>query len=866
MKMTDHPCLYRLADADLTVQCDFFCGLSSIYALTIEEIVNHSVLFAHTSQGVLFNGKGLTEAEIEQHGKKRLERPFRSCTTLSSAFSDYDLKNEACRLCKLSATYKNHWLEDERVLLAYMIKKSSGYENLLFELKEEQFTSVCPLAVGKSLRSFPLVKLNFHLFSYLKTNPEYPDDKDALLDSFIPYLHEQVRNTQKAKKMVDATVPSPVSISFQTVRDCALKELSVLYDMSMDALTFAQVTKSKVRLRDSLKFTYTPPVIRHGVTTDASDEVDASLETVSRKKRKGKSQKSDSSGVMFQMNIFDVSSDKDNNPTVQPDAVSRNAKKPVLETTVETPQNNPPLSEVLSEEVIAVSDVVKDSDDAFVGKSQENASLALKEGSVCDSINGEHPADEGVCMVSAYKNKTRSESLTEHKADTPVVIKEKKEQHKQSDDVSSNSDSALTDERADGFGEEIPAVECREVFVLDEEGADKTEPLCRKSSTHEDESESCKALCRACAMGKHTGPDTPDSLPKSPLNHSKSLLNHNLSHLNLSGCESYYMDNTCGLLFPNYSMGKDFFKSVVDCSIEDMKHIHAFLTDSCSSTMICIEAVRYHLRNGLLFYMPCSGKFYFFDTDFSYSNFLRPILCTATKIRYLSLNSIPVYHMLYKLGFNHVYVDSLVNLFSCVNDTDYNVPLAEMFHYVLNLHKEKGQDFYQFAMPLYKDLADGISEQLKDCDNAAHYNEKIRGMNYFNRALSTACSLPELTLNQQTGVTGLNVNDYQLYYDKDMQIVSGGTLFVVQFQGLDSESEKTCELYEKILSSVYSLNYKCVCNAHLFSVSSAGMILFCTADGDEFFDIVLNRARNEYSNQYQKIPVIDTKRVVYGTE
>ena len=116
MKMTDYPCLYRLADADISVQCDLFCSLSSVFGLNPSEIVEHSELFAHTSQGILFDGKGLTLKDIESFGKKRLDKPFTDCKSLSSAFSVYDLKNEACQICRLSTTYKNRWLKDEQML------------------------------------------------------------------------------------------------------------------------------------------------------------------------------------------------------------------------------------------------------------------------------------------------------------------------------------------------------------------------------------------------------------------------------------------------------------------------------------------------------------------------------------------------------------------------------------------------------------------------------------------------------------------------------------------------------------------------------------------------------------------------------
>ena len=653
------------------------------------------------------------------------------------------------------------------------------------------------------------------------------------------------------------------------MRDCVLKELTLLYGIQMDALTFAQITKSKVRLRDALKFTYTPPVIRHGATIDDPDAVDSSLEAVSGRKKKGRPQKSRSAVVLFQMNIVDVSQGKPIKTKLgnEDTTALSDEKKSITEPgilSVQT-QSDSPLDFVIRSE----NDTDAVPADTFIETSL--IIPAVPETDSTDKIKVDSSAvlsnaiaDRPIAVADDSENNVAeamsgSGYITDVSADVDTAEKT------YSVDACQNDCALLANEE----NQEDPFLTCREVFVLDECPSECASLVSEKNILENSDSVDeihavASSVCDACSMGKHDGPNAYESLPRPCPNNDKTLLNHNPSHLNLSDCEPYYMDNTCGLLFPNYNIRKNFFKDIIDCSIEDMKHIHAFLTDSCSSTLICIEAVRYHFRNGLLFYMLCSDTFYFFDIDFSYSNFLQPILSTATKIRYLSLNSIPVYHMLQKLGFNHVYVESLVNLFTGVNDADYNVSFAEMFHLVLDRHKPKEQDFYQFAMPLYKDLADGTLEQLKEREDAASYNEKVRRMDYFNRALSTACQLSELVLEQCTGITGLNKNDYQLYFNKDMRIVAGGTLYVIQFQGIDSDSIKTCELYERILAAVYSLNYNCICNAHLFNVSSAGMVIFCTDDGDEFFDILLNRARIEYSEEYQKIPVIDTKRIIYG--
>ena len=307
MKMTDYPCLYRLCETEHSTQCDFFCGLSTIFGMDVPAIIEHSILFAHTSQGVLFNGKGFRAEDIEHFGKKRLERPFSDCITLSSAFSDYDIKNEACRICKLSSTFKNQWIDEERILLSFILQKGTdtNSEELLWNLQEKDFCSVCYLATGKSLRTYPLITFNQYLFKYLKALPSLENlERDELVNNFVPYLHDIIRKSQKKRKIIDITIPTPISISFNTVYDCVMREFSILYSYSPDMLTVTQLAKSKTLVKDSIKAGYVPPRIKHGTIDDTISSVISPVNTTETKHPRYHN--SHSSGALFQMNICDM--------------------------------------------------------------------------------------------------------------------------------------------------------------------------------------------------------------------------------------------------------------------------------------------------------------------------------------------------------------------------------------------------------------------------------------------------------------------------------------------------------------------------------------------------------------------------------
>lgn len=911
MKMTDFPCLYRLSETEHSIQCDFFCGLSSIFGMNTQEIIEHSVLFTHASQKLLFEGRGFTAEDIDKFGKKRLERPFCECTTLSSAFSDYDLKNEACRICKLSSNFKNQWIDDERILLSFLLQKGADYEDLLWDLQEKYFCSVCYLAPGKSLRTYPLITFNQYLFTYLKKLPSLEGlNRDKLVNEFTPYLHDIIRKAQRKRKIIDATIPAPISISFNTVYDCVIREFSILYSYSIDMLNVSQLAKSKAYVRDGSNISYSPPTIKHGTIEDDVPSVNSSLDTISdvTEKKRSMYQNSRSAGALFQMDIFDMLNVEIRESSPASISVSdvNNLDASETNTLFNSKIEFPP--DILRNNImIAYHTPTKPvSTEAIVCKSlsaseqTESKNIVTNATYTYVSHNEFQNTDEQLQMITDDRcNHNDANDISETEKDF-FLIKDEPEIVAQSsvlcndyilpnDSVSdmmcdtSTFNSTVEDTEGDDslkpsvveepmlellYKETTTVTDIPTVDNLQKhKGSDTSTPTNPEGIEKTTDEQISRAIisnfCSSCMYFTKSNTHHTLDIHKPYIVYNKSHPNITLLYPNISNCTECFTSDRCGLLFPAYNVKAEFFSSIIDCSIEDMCHIHSFLSDSCASNVICIEAIRFHLRKGLLFYMPVSEKYYFFDIDFCFSNFLQPILSTATKIRYLSLHSLPVYFMLSKLGFKHIYIESLANLFACVNNIDYNLPFSKQFQLVLNANKREEQDFYEFAMPLYIQFFENLCFQAKEMPGYSATLARCRNMNYFNRALSTAYELSDIVLDLKHGVSGLNQYDYLLHYEKNKPVVSHGILYLVSFPHIDGNEEMCYSLYHTIISSVYSLPYKCISYARLLAISSSVVTFFCTEDGDEFFDVLVNCARKVYKDTFHKMPIIDTKRIVY---
>ncbi len=322
--------------------------------------------------------------------------------------------------------------------------------------------------------------------------------------------------------------------------------------------------------------------------------------------------------------------------------------------------------------------------------------------------------------------------------------------------------------------------------------------------------------------------------------------------------------NKCSLLYPHYEPRTSFKRTIINCGIDDSNVIHQFLYDSCNSTVIGIEAMCMNKRNGLLFFMYTSNKFYFFDVNFALSGFLLPMLGKANKIKYLSLNSIPVVSMLKKLGFEHVRIESLSTLYATVYGLHYNTSFNKIFKEVLNMSFTSTCDFYEYAIPLYKDLYEVLVSSKSGTEDYILKTQYDKNL-LINEVLGSNYDLSYVVNDLEMAIHGLNYLDYQMLFDNEMTIIRKGIMYVITFPNMKKYNENDIiEYLHTVCCKVYRSPFKCVSDTYLLSIFRDGLAYFSPGEGDIFIDILLDVARKCYRNMFNEMPIIQTHRIEYN--
>jgi hypothetical protein len=322
-------------------------------------------------------------------------------------------------------------------------------------------------------------------------------------------------------------------------------------------------------------------------------------------------------------------------------------------------------------------------------------------------------------------------------------------------------------------------------------------------------------------------------------------------------------ENNALLFYPEYNVPTDFAQYIGNCASDDAKSILHFMTDICTSHFISVESVILNSRQGLLFMTSSSGRFYYFDLEYASAGYLYPALSDASKLKFLSMNPIPVISMLYKLGFNTIRVESITGLYCTINSMNSIFDYSDLFDDELSIFNEEHLDFYQFYMPhydaLYKLMFNKL-EAIADKKLLSVYNKGLQ----LNDVLGTNYDLSDIIYQLSTAVSGHGFNDYQFEYNNDIPLIKPGIMYVVNMPSFaDKEVEKIRKFFENVSIGVHQSPFKCIRYAKLLSIIDKGIVYFSTMDGDMFFDILLDVVRRNYKKLYDETPLLKTYRIEY---
>lgn len=314
------------------------------------------------------------------------------------------------------------------------------------------------------------------------------------------------------------------------------------------------------------------------------------------------------------------------------------------------------------------------------------------------------------------------------------------------------------------------------------------------------------------------------------------------------------------IFYPYYKVSTEFASIIGNCADDDTETILKFIVDICSSHFICVESIMMRDRPGLLFMMPQSDKFYYFDLEYASAGLLYPALSDAKYVRFLSLSPLPVISMLRKLGFNSVRVESLLSLYcicESVNDVqDYGV----LFNKVLSVPKDDHIDFYRYYMPYYVSLYKALDNKLETLALKEQYKDIL----HFENVLGVNYDLSDILYGLSIGIDGKGKFDYSFKYNKDIPFIRAGIMHVLNIPALKNLSrEKVMNFLELVSIGVNRSPYRCVQASNLLSFTDTGIIYYSKEDADIFLDIVLNVVRKLYKKLYNDLPIIKTYRVEY---
>ena len=186
---------------------------------------------------------GMVSREQYDKSIQRL-KPSDSCENFikKAPYSKIEIKEHACYLCEYSKAYRNARLQDENIVLRYLLRSDTAFVHCCL-LPETMFVSLKRMARDEIIGTCPIIPFNFHLYVFITVNQNKKFQKEELIKEFTDYL---LRNEPKLSSCQTNEVYERVSVY--------INDIYRVPEDSCDSEHF-NISRSKL----DVPYTYNPP-------------------------------------------------------------------------------------------------------------------------------------------------------------------------------------------------------------------------------------------------------------------------------------------------------------------------------------------------------------------------------------------------------------------------------------------------------------------------------------------------------------------------------------------------------------------------------------------------------------------------------
>lgn len=295
-----------------------------------------------------------------------------------------------------------------------------------------------------------------------------------------------------------------------------------------------------------------------------------------------------------------------------------------------------------------------------------------------------------------------------------------------------------------------------------------------------------------------------------------------------------------------------FIDNIINCATTKPTDVLLFLTDTCKSKYISVEAVMLAERKGLLLYTSQSKRFYYFDLEYSIHGYLYPLLSDAKRVEFLSMNPVPAISMFHKLGFESIRINGLSTLYYLSENA---VPDLKN-EFKMNTCGDPFDILY-YMMPLYTEKYEYLKGKMENDSVRETYDNLIK----MNTVLGLNYDQTDILMNHERSYIGYSSYEYSFRQIDDLQFKKRGIMYTIEIPKLNMNDSKT--FFEDVCIKLYYSLFQCIRNVYLLNISSNSITFYSVQDGDIFFDILINIIRKKYLSLYNMNVELITNRIEY---
>lgn len=186
---------------------------------------------------------GTVSRELYDKSIQRL-KPSDSCENFikKAPYAEMEIKEYACCLCEYSKAYRNARLQDENIILRYLLRPDTAFSHCCL-LPDAMFVSLRRMATDELVGTCPIIPFNCHLYVFITINQKRKFQKEELIKEFTDYL---LRNEPKLSTYSENEVHERVNVYINDI-----------YRIPEDSCDTEHFNSARSRL--DTPYTYTPP-------------------------------------------------------------------------------------------------------------------------------------------------------------------------------------------------------------------------------------------------------------------------------------------------------------------------------------------------------------------------------------------------------------------------------------------------------------------------------------------------------------------------------------------------------------------------------------------------------------------------------